>query len=94
MSKSVEYRVRPVTRYVITRFESEQLATGAGCCGSEGLGEFDNERNAYRVGYALCKAEHEQLGYPPGDPRIKYPDPIPQREIDSSPIASGGLSAV
>jgi hypothetical protein len=70
--KTVEYRVRPVTRYVVTRFVGER-DEAVGACGSETRGEFDNIDVAYEVGYALAKAEHEQLGYPPGDERIKYP---------------------
>jgi hypothetical protein len=67
----VEYRVRPVTRYIITRYAVE----GAG--GSiETRGEYDNAHVAYEVGYALAKAEHERLGYPPGDERIVYPEPL------------------
>ena len=68
----IEYRVRPVTRYVVTRYEEE--VNGAS---SRVLGEYDNVYIAQEVGYALCKAEHERLGYAPGDMRVKYPDMIP-----------------
>ena len=71
--ENIEYRVRPVTRYVVTRYENQG---DAGTGSVSGLGEFDNEETAYAVGYALCKAEHERLGWPPGDMRILYPQHI------------------
>lgn len=67
----VEYRVRPVTRYIVTRFHQSENAI----CGSEFKGEFDSHQVAYAVGYALAKEEHGRLGYPIGDERIKYPEP-------------------
>lgn len=66
----IEYRVRPVTRYVVTRYEHNE----AGQSISSTAGEYDNAASAYDVGYALAKAEHDRLGWPPGDERIKYPD--------------------
>jgi hypothetical protein len=69
METTIEYRVRPVTRYVVTRFEM-----GANTGASTTHGEFDNAEVAHEVGYALCKAEHDRLGWPIGDMRIKYPD--------------------
>lgn len=65
----IEYRVRQVTRYIVTRYE--QTANTAGCTQH---GEFDRHETAHAVGYALAKAEHDRLGYPPGDMRIRYPD--------------------
>lgn len=64
----IEYRVRPVTRYIVTRFEESERGGSSGQ-----LGEYDNNQVAFEVGYALCCAEHERLGWPPGDERIKYP---------------------
>lgn len=54
MPKKVDYRVRPVTRYVVTRWED-----GDNSCGSEQRGTFDNFQTAHEVAYALCKAEHD-----------------------------------
>lgn len=66
----IEYRVRPVTRHVVTRwYEDEEGRLG----GVETKGEFDNADTAYQVAYALCRDEHERLGYPIGDERIQYP---------------------
>lgn len=80
--EKIEYRVRPVTRYIVTRFHKDE--TGAGV---EQRGEFDHEQNAYEVGYALCKAEHDRMGWPPGDERILYPEP-------PKPSALGGLGQI
>ncbi len=66
----IEYRVRPVTRYIITRYEE---GDGGRSCGSSCLGEHDSPEVAFEVGYALCKVEHDRLGWPPGDERITYP---------------------
>lgn len=72
----IEYRVRPVTRYIVTRYHD----LDDGRSGVETKGEFDNAETAHEVGYALCKDEHERLGYPTGDERIKYPQAIDARE--------------
>mgnify|MGYP001591350541 CR=1 FL=1 len=72
--ENIEYRVRPVTRYVITRYE-DQLENGTASIRT--LGEYENQEVAQEVGYALCKAEHERLGLAPGDPRIIYPQMVP-----------------
>lgn len=66
---TVEYRVKPVTRYVVTRHE--QTESGGGC---EGKGQFDNYETAYAVAYALCKHEHDKSGLPPTEGFI-YPGP-------------------
>jgi len=73
MSEQIEYRVRPVTRYIVTRFAALPAGGGGMSIGSETRGEYDNPNTAYEVGYALCKAEHERLGWPLNDPRITYP---------------------
>lgn len=52
MTKTVEYRVRPVTRYHVTRFESDGNKAGV-----ESLGEFDNESQANKVAKALAYLE-------------------------------------
>jgi len=67
----IEYKVRPVTRYVVTRYEETEGAGNSGCAGK---GEFANGEVAYQVAYALAKEEHQRLGFPPGDMRIIYPE--------------------
>lgn len=69
----IEYRVRPVTRYIVTRYEEKG---GAASNSVRMAGEYDNAEIAYEVGYALCRAEHELLGWSPGDERIMYPSRI------------------
>lgn len=67
----VEYRVRPVTRYIVTRYHEDGRNGGV-----EQRGEYDNFDVAYEVGYALARAEQDQLGWPPGDERMQYPQRI------------------
>lgn len=70
----IEYQVRVVERYIVTRFEQGPVSEAGTCAGgSAGRGEYDNADTAYEVGYALAKAEHERLGWPLGDERIQYP---------------------
>lgn len=89
-NEKIEYRVRAVTRYIVTRFDSadhkheDGRMTYSG--GSETFGEFDNEMAAYKVARGLCKTEHADKGWPIGDGRIVYPehpeslrDPISQK---------------
>ena len=79
LGKRVEFRVKPVTRYVVTKWERDIEPEGQGSAGgpthivTNGGAEFDNHETAYAVAYALCRAEHERLGYPPFDDRIQYP---------------------
>ena len=51
---NTEYRVRPVTRYIVTRFTLDDSAEG-GCQGmsSVAIGEFDNGEQADMVADAL-----------------------------------------
>lgn len=69
----IEYRVRPVTRYIVTRFERCGLPGNPDASMCIQKGEFDNPHTAYAVGYALAKADHERMGWPIGDERIQYP---------------------
>jgi hypothetical protein len=70
----IEYRVRPVTRYTVTRYErvavGDEKAQNSAICGR---GEYDNAEVAYEIAYALARADHERKGYPIDDPRIQYP---------------------
>lgn len=73
----IEYKVRPVTRYCVTRFvklEDRDAGLVPGLApGSSVMGEYDNENVAHEVGYALCKAENARLGWKETDERIQYP---------------------
>ena len=68
--------MRPVTRYVVTRYHEDAREGGSGACGCDAKGEFDNERSAYDVAYALCKHEHNASGEPPGSMNFIYPRPV------------------
>ncbi|MDX0615138.1 hypothetical protein GOD03_11650 [Sinorhizobium medicae] len=85
--REIEYRVRPVTRFIVTRFESVGHPNGRESGGCDSKGEFDNFDTAYQVGYALCRDEHQRLGWPIGDQRIKYPEPLlpPDGAVASEP---------
>jgi hypothetical protein len=50
---SIEYRVRPVTRYIVTRYNE----SGPDCFGCEDRGEFQNEMLATIVRDALADKE-------------------------------------
>lgn len=81
----IQYQVRSVPRYVVTRYER---AIDAGQeppkvrGGSEMRGEYDNAEVAYEVAYALCKAEHDHRGWPVGDERIQYPERLNTERFD------------
>jgi hypothetical protein len=77
----IEYKVRPITRYVVTRYEQSDCGRVGG---SVNKGEYDNGEIAYEVAYALCKSDHESSGYPIGDERIKYPERVGVRSAGSS----------
>ena len=84
MNGMIEYRVRMVPRYIVTRYEANPNVGG-----SSQHGEFDNQDTAYAVGYALCKAEHDRLGWPPGDERICYPLPYAQDQERRAGLVAG-----
>lgn len=66
----LEYRVKKVERYIITRFVEDASNTSGSV---SQRGEYENPDVAWEVAYALCKMEHERMGYPPADERIQYP---------------------
>lgn len=89
MSKplQVEYRVKVVTRYIVTRFYRNERDGGV-----EQRGEYHNADMAYEVAYALAKKEHGDLGWPPGDLRMRYPErPLPLEVGDVRVSQDGAL---
>ncbi len=72
----VEYKVREIKRYIVTRFESTEN-TGS----SSVRGEYDNFDMAYNVACALAKMDRDNLGYPPGDDRIMFPEEKPSENV-------------
>lgn len=67
----IEYRVKKTDRYIVTRYHEDAAGTFGGV---ETKGEYENGEVAFEVAYALCRAEHERFGFPPGDMRIQYPE--------------------
>lgn len=86
---TVEYRVREIKRYVVTRFETSEHG---GSVSSKG--EYENFDVAYQVGYALCKAEHDSAGTPPDDMGFIYPRQTEAWDPSSGPaeITHPGLT--
>ena len=75
MTKKVEYRVRSVTKYIVTRYEESGNADGlAVCAGSTQHGTFENGETAYHVARALCRQEHVASGEPVGSMNFIYPN--------------------
>ena len=82
----IEYRVVPITRYQITRhYHDASGRTG----GTEQRGEYNNHEVAYEVAVALCKAEHERLGWPVGDERVQYPRSPGEMNVSAGALLGG-----
>jgi hypothetical protein len=64
----IEYRVKTVERYIVTRYEKQGDETAV-----VERGNFASPHIAYEVAYALARADHERKGWPPFDVRIQYP---------------------
>lgn len=74
VGKNVEFRVKEIKRYIVTQHSHSVEENGDETCGENRMiGEYGSYEVAYSVGYALAKAEHDRLGYEPGDMRIQYP---------------------
>lgn len=66
----IEYRVRPKTRYIITRFERSKDGTEKS---EPKEGQFKSEEKALATAQALARDERERLGWEIGDPRMVFP---------------------
>ena len=66
---AVEYKVRPVTRYIVTRFEQGAGSRQIG-------GEHDSPDTAHAVAYALCAEEHRKSGEPVDSEGFVYPEVV------------------
>lgn len=75
--KRVEYRVREVKRYIVTRFEEDVGVTGS----VTEHGMFPQAHVAFEVAYALCGREHELSGEPPGSEMFQYPQPLAEAPV-------------
>jgi hypothetical protein len=80
---TIEYRVKPVVRYFVTRHESAE--DGSGSLQNFGS-EYANGETAYEVGYALAKAEAERLGLPVGSTELIFPQQPIQYELKPHPV--------
>jgi hypothetical protein len=69
----IEYRVRTVERFIVTRFESRDDGSAAAGDVRQIGNEFPSGDTAYEVAYALARQEAELKGYGPTDTRIVYP---------------------
>jgi hypothetical protein len=72
----IEYKIRPVTRYVVTRYDEQEMVAGRFSGGCTTQGEYDNADLAYEVAYALAKEQARILNLPPGDMTVIFPKPI------------------
>lgn len=73
--KNVEYRVRKVERFIVTKYEFDGVEGRVCDAGSQMIGEYGSYETAYAVACAMCKEAHQQLGYPVDDVRVQYPRP-------------------
>lgn len=73
--KNVEYKVRKVERFIVTKYSYDGVDGRIVNSGSQMIGEYGSYETGYAVAYALCKETHEQLGYQIDDNRIQYPEP-------------------
>lgn len=57
--KVIEYKVRPVTRYIVTRYTSDhEISDNVRCSGSsENCAELSNVRQANMIAHALAVSE-------------------------------------
>lgn len=84
----IEYRVRMVPRYFVTVYRESEGGRVGSC---ETRGEYENPDVAHEVAYALCKAEHDRLGWPVGDERIQYPRPYAEDQAYRETLADSAV---
>lgn len=77
--KTIEFRVRPVTRYNLTRYES-----GPDYGGVCTVAEFDNWQNAHTVAQALQAAETGAIYSQCPEPPSELPAPLVQNLEDAT----------
>lgn len=72
MPKLVEYQVRPVERYIITRFETDGPdENGRGRASCEERGEFSSPYIAREVAFSLGRIEQDSSK---AETKVVYPD--------------------
>ena len=80
MPRQVEYRVIPVTRYLVTQWYHEDHGDGRCEGGSESYGEFEWDGAAYFVANSI--GQNTKLKHPDWD--VKYPEIVTPTEAPSS----------
>lgn len=70
-----EFKVRPVTRYIVTRYDGVKRANGteSGSSPRQLGNEFANADTAYEVAYALARQEAEHRHLPIDSMGVIYP---------------------
>lgn len=82
---TIEYRIKPVVRYYITRHEQTENAGSTQHIGSE----YSSGEVAFEVAYALAHAEAERLGLAPGSMNLIYPTQPIEYELRPNPHYGG-----
>lgn len=85
----IEYKVRPVTRFIVTRYSEDIDPNNTSCASCETKGEFDNFNTAYAVGYALAQEEQIRRGIDLQSPALKFPDSVIYQKAKSFDVNSG-----
>jgi hypothetical protein len=102
--KTIEYRVRPVTRYIVTRFHSDLTVADhgtfgksyqatSGSCGSESCGEFDRKEIAEKIAWALAFKDGPSETVVKVDDRIVYDGQVTGTQLknESFPPPEGDM---
>lgn len=79
----IEYRVKRVERFIVTRYEDDASSKTVSV---RQIGkEFDNFETAYEVGYALARGEQERLGIPAMGDGVIFPSDSLEDARSSTP---------
>ncbi len=79
---TIEYKIKPVVRYFITRHETTENTGSTQNVGSE----YANGETAFEVAYALARAEANRLSLPIGSMDLIYPQTPIEYELRQSPV--------
>jgi hypothetical protein len=79
---TIEYRVRPIVRFLVTRHEIAEDGGSTQHIGSE----YPNGDTAFEVAYALASAEAKRMNLSPGSMEMIYPQtPVTYRLEPNGP---------
>ncbi|MBE7732158.1 hypothetical protein [Devosia faecipullorum] len=67
----VEFRIKKIERYIVTRFEQGFATDGEAVVAT--FGTYDNADQAHHVAMALARDQANRLGIPLNHPSIVYP---------------------